>query len=87
MDKYNFKFNILTKLFKKILGEKKTLIMELLVENMDEKYLVKYTIKEICDELEVSKPTVIQTFKLLEEKGVLTKIKNGLYRLNLSDEL
>lgn len=54
---------------------------------MDEKYLVKYTIKEICDELEVSKPTVIQTFKLLEEKGVLTKIKNGLYRLNLSDEL
>ncbi|PHJ03730.1 ArsR family transcriptional regulator [Campylobacter fetus subsp. venerealis] len=78
---------MLTKLFKKILGEKKTLIMELLVENMDEKYLVKYTIKEICDELEVSKPTVIQTFKLLEEKGVLTKIKNGLYRLNLSDEL
>ena len=37
-------------------------------------------ISEICEKLDVSKPTVISTFKLLEEKKIFERVKNGVYR-------
>ena len=37
-------------------------------------------ISDICEKLNVSKPTVISTFKLLEEKKIFERVKNGVYR-------
>ncbi|EBF6065578.1 ArsR family transcriptional regulator, partial [Campylobacter lari] len=38
-------------------------------------------IEELSKRLNISKPTIISTFKFLEEKALLEKLKNGLYKL------
>ncbi len=66
-----------------IIGAKKSQIIEFIISNLDNDKRFKYTIKELCDELNISKPTAIETINLLLEKRVLKKIKNGLYQLNI----
>lgn len=66
-----------------IIGAKKSQIIEFITSNLDDDKRFKYTIKELCDELNISKPTAIETINLLLEKRVLKKIKNGLYQLNI----
>ncbi|ARR04530.1 hypothetical protein CVIC12175_1428 [Campylobacter vicugnae] len=66
-----------------IIGAKKSQIIEFIISNLDDNKRFKYTIKELCDELNISKPTAIETINLLLEKRVLKKIKNGLYQLNI----
>mgnify|MGYP003288879996 CR=1 FL=1 len=66
-----------------IIGAKKSQIIEFIISNLDDDKRFKYTIKELCDELNISKPTAIETINLLLEKRVLKKIKNGLYQLNI----
>lgn len=66
-----------------IIGAKKSQIIEFIISNLDDDKKFKYTIKELCDELNISKPTAIETINLLLEKRVLKKIKNGLYQLNI----
>lgn len=66
-----------------IIGAKKSQIIEFIINNLDDDKRFKYTIKELCDELNISKPTAIETINLLLEKRVLKKIKNGLYQLNI----
>lgn len=66
-----------------IIGAKKSQIIEFIISNLDDDKRFKYTIKELCDELNISKPTTIETINLLLEKRVLKKIKNGLYQLNI----
>jgi len=66
-----------------IIGAKKSQIIEFIISNLDDNKKFKYTIKELCDELNISKPTAIETINLLLEKRVLKKIKNGLYQLNI----
>lgn len=67
-------------IFASILGEKKMEIINFLSENADENGFVFIKIDEICKNLNTSKPTVIQTFKLLESKKIFERVKNGLYR-------
>lgn len=69
--------------YKAILGDKKFDVIEYIVANADEFGLFMKTITNVCLELDISKPTVIETFKLLESKNVLVKIKNGVYKLNI----
>lgn len=70
-------------IYKQILGEKKVEIIEFLCKNADKNSLVITTIDEICTALDVSKPTVIDTFNILKDKNILKRIKNGVYRLEI----
>lgn len=74
---------ILHKIISNIIGEKKFQVIEFFVENADENGFIFATILDICEKLDVSKPTVINTIKFLEEKHLLERIKNGLYKINL----
>lgn len=73
----------LDEILAQILGEKKIKIIKLICQNADENMLVRLKIDEICNLTNSSKPTVIETIKLLETKHSLLKIKNGLYKLNI----
>ncbi|WP_179187622.1 replication/maintenance protein RepL [Campylobacter lanienae] len=66
-----------------ILGDKKSEIIEFIIDNLDDDKRFKYTIKELCATLNISKPTAIDTINLLTQKRVIKKIKNGLYQLNI----
>ena len=48
-----------------IIGAKKSQIIEFIISNLDDDKRFKYTIKELCDELNISKPTAIETINLL----------------------
>ena len=67
-------------IYKALLGEKKAEIINLLCKLSDENGFVMLKISEVCEKLNVSKPTVISTFKLLEEKKIFERVKNGVYR-------
>ncbi len=67
-------------IYKAVIGEKKVEIINLLVKSCDENGFIVLKISEICEKLDVSKPTVINTFKLLEEKKIFERVKNGVYR-------
>ena len=67
-------------IYKALLGEKKVEIINLLCELSDENGFIMLKILDICEKLNVSKPTVISTFKLLEEKKIFERVKNGVYR-------
>ncbi|CAD7289811.1 hypothetical protein LMG7974_01894 [Campylobacter majalis] len=69
--------------FGAILGEKKLKIIEWMLNSADECGFIFLKIAQICESINVSKPTVIDTIKLLESKKVLIKIKNGVYKLNV----
>lgn len=73
-------------IYKAILGEKKCEIIEFIAKNTDEFGFFNQTIKEICKNLRISKPTAIATISLLEQKNVLKKIKNGVYKMVLKNE-
>lgn len=75
--------NLYKSIMRAIIGAKKSQIIEFIINNLDDDKRFKYTIKELCDELNISKPTAIETINLLLEKRVLKKIKNGLYQLNI----
>lgn len=67
-------------IYKALLGEKKVEVINFLCELSDENGFIVIKILEICEKLNVSKPTVISTFKLLEEKKIFERVKNGVYR-------
>ena len=67
-------------IYKALIGEKKVEIINLLCELSDENGFVMLKISDICEKLNVSKPTVISTFKLLEERKIFERVKNGVYR-------
>ena len=75
-----FGASVKEQIYKALLGEKKVEIINLLCELSDENGFIVLKISDICERLNVSKPTVISTFKLLEEKKILERVKNGVYR-------
>lgn len=72
----------LAKLCKLLLGVKRYEILAFLCANVDKYGLIKLRIKDIEEALDVSKPTVLATFKLLGDKQLFEKLKNGFYRLH-----
>ncbi|CAD7289001.1 replication/maintenance protein RepL [Campylobacter suis] len=70
-------------IFAALLGEKKLEILEFLLQNSDENGFVSTTVNEICTKLNVSKPTTINTLKLLESKKIFERVKNGIYRFRM----
>lgn len=66
-----------------ILGEKKLAIIRHLIACCDELGLIRQNIADICKACDCSKPTAISTLNLLKQKGVLSRLKNGLYKLKI----
>ena len=66
-----------------ILGKKRLELLEFLCENADENGFVMIKISDLEEKLRQSKPTIIATFKFLEEKKLFKRLKNGFYQLNL----
>ena len=67
-------------IFAQILGEKKTEIILFLAQNADENGFICIKISQICEQTSASKPTVIETIKLLESRKIFERVKNGIYR-------
>ncbi|TQR32466.1 ArsR family transcriptional regulator [Campylobacter sp. MIT 99-7217] len=79
MDKFDF-------LCEQIFGKKKFEIFKFLCEKADENGFIFVKIDELMKELNTSKPTIIASFKFLEEKKLFKRLKNGLYKLKVKDE-
>ncbi len=78
-DELNSK-NTLLKVLKTI-GGKRVQIIEHIFNNIDENNQFIGTYDDITMKLNASKPTVVNTFKVLMEDGILTRVKNGHYEL------
>ncbi len=67
-------------IFGQILGEKKMEIILFLAQNADENGFIGVKISDICAKTNASKPTAIETIKLLESRKIFERVKNGIYR-------
>lgn len=65
-------------------GGKKIEIIRYLFEHVDEESVFYGSYEDIMSALNVSKPTVVSTFKQLIEVGIVTKLKNKIYKVNTS---
>lgn len=74
-------------IFGQILGEKKVEIILFLAQNTDENGFITVKISEICERTDASKPTVTQTIRLLENRKIFERVKNGIYRFKNLKEL
>ena len=73
--------------FGQILGEKKMEIILFLAQNADENGFITVKISDICERTDASKPTVTQTIKLLENRKIFERVKNGIHRFKNLKEL
>lgn len=71
-------------LCEKYFGKKCFEVFKALCEKADENGFVGVKIEDLMNELNASKPTIINAFRLLNHKKILTKLKNGFYKLELS---
>lgn len=74
--------NLLINAISTFVGGKKIEIIRYLLKNIDEEYIFRGSYESIMETLDVSKPTVVKTFAQLIETGLITKIKNKIYRLH-----
>ncbi len=58
-------------------------LVRYIVGHLDDEYLLHRSYAEIVEETGISKPTVVKVFRQLMESGVLSKVRNGIYRLHL----
>ncbi|PHM16768.1 MAG: DNA-binding response regulator [Sulfuricurvum sp. PD_MW2] len=65
-------------------GGKKIEIIRYLFEHVDAEGVFYGSYEDIMSALNVSKPTVVSTFKQLIEVGIVTKLKNKIYKVNTS---
>ena len=72
--------NTLLKVLRTI-GGKRVQIIEHIFNNIDKDNNFIGTYDDITNKLNASKPTVVNTFKALIEDGILSRIKNGQYKL------
>lgn len=68
-----------------LVGGKKIEILKYIINNLDEENVFYGSYQDIMDNLNVSKPTVVNMFKNMIGSGVLEKIKNKIYRFKRTD--
>ncbi|EAI2139143.1 ArsR family transcriptional regulator [Campylobacter jejuni] len=71
------------KLIQEILEKKRFELLKFLCENADKNGFIMIKISELEEKLNQSKPTIIATFKFLEEKKLFKRLKNGFYQLKI----
>ena len=79
LDQKNFLLSLLNSI-----GGKRVQIIEYIISHLDDDLLFHGTYDEIADALSASKPTVVNAFQILIENNILTRVKNGVYRMNTS---
>ena len=74
--------NLLINAISTFVGGKKIAIIEFLLANCDEDNIFYGSYENIIAHLNVSKPTIVKTFKQLIDTGILIKIKNKVYKIH-----
>lgn len=77
LDQKNFLLSLLNSI-----GGKRVQIIEYIISHLDDELMFYGTYDEVADALSASKPTVVNAFQVLIENNVLTRVKNGAYRMN-----
>jgi len=66
-------------------GGKKIEIIRYLFANANEDNIFKGSYEDIMNDLNISKPTVVSTFRQLIDVGLIKKIKNTVYQINFTN--
>lgn len=75
----------LEKVLIKILGTKRFELVKYLCENCDDNGFIGVKLSQLEEVLKQSKPTLIASLKFLEEKKLLSKLKNSFYQIKLDN--
>lgn len=78
LDQKNFMLKMLNSI-----GGKRVQIIEYIIAHLDDDMLFHGTYDELADTLGASKPTVVNAFQDLLTNNVLTRVKNGVYKMNM----
>lgn len=74
--------NMLIKAIGTFVGGKKIEIIKYLIEHADKDSIFYGSYEDIIANIDVSKPTVVKTFKQLINTGILIKVKNKIYKFH-----
>lgn len=74
--------DIIVNILKIVYGKKKIEILEHMIKNCDENLMFRGTYQDIMEAIDVSKPTIVDLFHTLKKHHLISREKNGLYRLN-----
>ncbi|HOI83870.1 MAG TPA: response regulator [Campylobacterales bacterium] len=66
-------------------GGKKIEIIRYLFANANEENIFNGSYEDIMADLNISKPTVVSTFRQLMDVGLIKKLKNTVYQINISN--
>lgn len=72
--------NVLLNAISIFVGGKKIAIIKYLIEHSDSENIFYGSYEDIVRDLNVSKPTVVKTFRQLIDTGLLVRIKNKIYK-------
>lgn len=75
--------NLLLGAIATFVGGKKIEIIQFLFTHCDKDNMFYGSYEDIIEQLNVSKPTIVKTFRQLIEVGLLSKIRNKVYRINM----
>lgn len=74
--------NLLINAISTFVGGKKIEIIRYLLQNIDNHLTFHGSYEDIMQDLNISKPTVVKTFRQLMDIGLVTKIKNKVYQIH-----
>lgn len=74
--------NLLINAISTFVGGKKIAIIQFLLSHCDKDNIFYGSYEDIIAHLNVSKPTIVKTFKQLIDTGILIKIKNKVYKIH-----
>lgn len=74
--------NLLINAISTFVGGKKIEIIRYILKHANEDFIFHGSYESIMETLNVSKPTVVKTFKQLSDTGLVTRIKNKVYRIH-----
>lgn len=73
-------YNVLLNAISVFVGGKKIEIIKYLIEHSDSKNIFYGSYEDIVQEVGVSKPTIVKTFRQLIDTGLLVRLKNKIYK-------
>lgn len=78
LDQKNFMLKMLNSI-----GGKRVQIIEYVISHLDSDMLFHGTYDEVADAVGASKPTVVNAFQDMLTNNVLTRVRNGVYKMNM----
>jgi YesN/AraC family two-component response regulator len=57
-------------------------VIRFIINNLDNNNIFNYSYQEIMEKIDISKPTLVKLFRILIEKGILTKLQRSKYLFN-----